>query len=245
MDRGQTDVLVHQIFGQCGAGGVEVGVLQRMQEDLDGAGVFESLLGHDHQPSEPLWQGNAMRVAVVAGPDPGHSFPAIALCQRFVAAGDNAHPADRYRVAGNRSRRRCRCRRTGRARPHRGRRRPRRRCQNPPARGPDGGAEPAAASGDGAGPGGVRRHHRLRRDVGRAAGNPVDRTQPASAVPAVQRAAADRQRAGAGHRDPRPVAGCHDARADRPIRAGRRPPARRRCASRSVCRQPIPAHCAG
>jgi UDP:flavonoid glycosyltransferase YjiC (YdhE family) len=30
----------------------------------------------------------AMRVAVVAGPDPGHSFPAIALCQRFLAAGD-------------------------------------------------------------------------------------------------------------------------------------------------------------
>jgi UDP:flavonoid glycosyltransferase YjiC (YdhE family) len=29
-----------------------------------------------------------MRVAVVAGPDPGHSFPAIALCRRFVAAGD-------------------------------------------------------------------------------------------------------------------------------------------------------------
>ncbi|MCZ0726835.1 glycosyltransferase [Mycolicibacterium iranicum] len=29
-----------------------------------------------------------MRVAVVAGPDPGHSFPAIALCKRFVAAGD-------------------------------------------------------------------------------------------------------------------------------------------------------------
>jgi UDP:flavonoid glycosyltransferase YjiC (YdhE family) len=29
-----------------------------------------------------------MRVAVVAGPDPGHSFPAIALCQRFQAAGD-------------------------------------------------------------------------------------------------------------------------------------------------------------
>src|SRR6202046_2471794 len=88
MDRGQSDVLVDQVFGQYGAGGVEVGILQRMQEDLDGAGVFESLLGHDHQPSEPLWQGNAMRVAVVAGPDPGHSFPAIALCQRFVAAGD-------------------------------------------------------------------------------------------------------------------------------------------------------------
>jgi UDP:flavonoid glycosyltransferase YjiC (YdhE family) len=30
-----------------------------------------------------------MRVAVVAGPDPGHSFPAIALCQRFVEAGDD------------------------------------------------------------------------------------------------------------------------------------------------------------
>src|SRR5271157_2617199 len=29
-----------------------------------------------------------MRVAVVAGPDPGHSFPAIALCQRFTEAGD-------------------------------------------------------------------------------------------------------------------------------------------------------------
>jgi UDP:flavonoid glycosyltransferase YjiC (YdhE family) len=29
-----------------------------------------------------------MRVAVVAGPDPGHSFPAIALCRRFIAAGD-------------------------------------------------------------------------------------------------------------------------------------------------------------
>jgi UDP:flavonoid glycosyltransferase YjiC (YdhE family) len=29
-----------------------------------------------------------MRVAVVAGPDPGHSFPAIALCQRFLAAAD-------------------------------------------------------------------------------------------------------------------------------------------------------------
>ncbi len=30
-----------------------------------------------------------MRVAVVAGPDPGHSFPAIALCQRFGEAGDD------------------------------------------------------------------------------------------------------------------------------------------------------------
>ncbi|BBX07227.1 glycosyltransferase [Mycolicibacterium aichiense] len=29
-----------------------------------------------------------MRVAVVAGPDPGHAFPAIALCLRLAAAGD-------------------------------------------------------------------------------------------------------------------------------------------------------------
>ncbi|WP_054814183.1 glycosyltransferase [Nocardia arizonensis] len=29
-----------------------------------------------------------MRVAVVAGPDPGHAFPALALCERLVAAGD-------------------------------------------------------------------------------------------------------------------------------------------------------------
>ena len=28
-----------------------------------------------------------MRVVVVAGPDPGHAFPAIALCQRFAGAG--------------------------------------------------------------------------------------------------------------------------------------------------------------
>src|ERR1700757_1332037 len=33
-------------------------------------------------------RGGAMRVAVVAGPDPGHSFPAIALCLKFLAAGD-------------------------------------------------------------------------------------------------------------------------------------------------------------
>jgi UDP:flavonoid glycosyltransferase YjiC (YdhE family) len=29
-----------------------------------------------------------VRVAVVAGPDPGHSFPAIALCRKLLAAGD-------------------------------------------------------------------------------------------------------------------------------------------------------------
>ncbi|MGZ5363087.1 MAG: glycosyltransferase [Mycobacterium sp.] len=30
-----------------------------------------------------------MRIAVVAGPDPGHAFPAIALCLRFLANGDS------------------------------------------------------------------------------------------------------------------------------------------------------------
>lgn len=35
-----------------------------------------------------VWQAMRMRVAVVAGPDPGHAFPAIALCLRFLAAGD-------------------------------------------------------------------------------------------------------------------------------------------------------------
>ncbi|MEO3757471.1 nucleotide disphospho-sugar-binding domain-containing protein [Mycobacterium sp. B14F4] len=30
-----------------------------------------------------------MRVAVIAGPDPGHAFPAIALCLRFLANGDS------------------------------------------------------------------------------------------------------------------------------------------------------------
>jgi UDP:flavonoid glycosyltransferase YjiC (YdhE family) len=31
-----------------------------------------------------------VRIAVVAGPDPGHAFPALALCARFLAAGDEA-----------------------------------------------------------------------------------------------------------------------------------------------------------
>lgn len=30
-----------------------------------------------------------MRVAVIAGPDPGHAFPAMALCLRFLATGDS------------------------------------------------------------------------------------------------------------------------------------------------------------
>lgn len=34
-----------------------------------------------------LWQAGSMRVALVAGPEAGHAFPAIALAQRFVGAG--------------------------------------------------------------------------------------------------------------------------------------------------------------
>ncbi|MGU3500387.1 glycosyltransferase [Mycobacterium sp. C31M] len=51
-----------------------------------------------------------MRVAVVAGPDPGHAFPAIALCLRFAAAGDaatlftGAQWLDTARAAGVRAR---------------------------------------------------------------------------------------------------------------------------------------------
>ena len=47
------------------------------------------LIGHARQRSEGrLWQGRPVRIAVVAGPDPGHSFPAIALCLKFLAEGD-------------------------------------------------------------------------------------------------------------------------------------------------------------
>ncbi len=35
-----------------------------------------------------IWHAGRVRIAVVAGPDPGHAFPAIALCLRFLEAGD-------------------------------------------------------------------------------------------------------------------------------------------------------------
>ncbi|MBY6411003.1 glycosyl transferase [Rhodococcus sp. BP-252] len=43
-----------------------------------------------------------MRVAVVAGPDPGHAFPAIALCLRLIEAGDSPvlFTGSRWLVAG-------------------------------------------------------------------------------------------------------------------------------------------------
>jgi UDP:flavonoid glycosyltransferase YjiC (YdhE family) len=41
-----------------------------------------------HTSAHISGNGRRVRVAVVAGPDPGHAFPAIALCRRFLAAGD-------------------------------------------------------------------------------------------------------------------------------------------------------------
>src|SRR5437588_8781427 len=44
MDRREPNVLVHQVVGQGSACGFEVGVLQRIEETLDYAGVLNSLL---------------------------------------------------------------------------------------------------------------------------------------------------------------------------------------------------------
>src|SRR4051794_15918821 len=52
--------------------------------------VMVASLG-DRGRQAPIWpcgRVRRMRVAVVAGPDPGHSFPAIALCQRFCQSAD-------------------------------------------------------------------------------------------------------------------------------------------------------------
>src|SRR5262245_66365011 len=54
------------------------------------------------------WDGGrvGLRVAVVAGPDPGHAFPGVALCVRLVAAGHapvlftGARWLDRVRAEG-------------------------------------------------------------------------------------------------------------------------------------------------
>ena len=186
-----------------------------------------------------------MRVAVVAGPDPGHSFPAIALCRRFSAAGDTptlltgtewletarAAGVDAVELAGLDPTAADDDRDAG-AKIHQ--RAARMAVLNVPQ-----------LRGAGAGPRGVGRHHRLWWDVRRAAGNSVDRTQPASALPAVEGVAAVGQRAGAGHRRQGPAAGRRDARADRAILAGRDHGSARRSASRSVCRPPIPGRCGG
>jgi UDP:flavonoid glycosyltransferase YjiC (YdhE family) len=92
---GEPDVLPHDGVCQRGIGRVEVFVLHGIEKGLNGPGVVDvrdhsgSLVGHGCQRSRlVLWQGRRVRVAVVAGPDPGHAFPAIALCRRFLAAGD-------------------------------------------------------------------------------------------------------------------------------------------------------------
>ena len=162
-----------------------------------------------------------MRVAVVAGPDPGHAFPAIALCLRFLAAGDvptlftgtewldtaSAAGVDAVELLGlDRDR---------------DRRRRRRRGKDSSACRADGGAQRAAAAGAGAGSGGLGCDHRrgcVRRRAARAA---VGRTEPPAAVPAVERTAAAGQRTGAGRRHPRPAPRRGDARIDRPVVAGR------------------------
>ena len=158
-----------------------------------------------------------MRVAVVAGPDPGHSFPAIALCKRFAEAGDTptlltgVEWLETARAAG------ISARRTGRPGGHRRGRRRRRSAAS--AGRADGRAHRADAARAGTGSGGVRRHHLRRRHGRRVARDPVGRTLPASAVPAVEGPAADRQRTGAGHRLAGQTARHRDAGADRAVLA--------------------------
>src|SRR5882757_1233194 len=91
----EAHVLPLDVVGHQPVGGVEVLVLQRVEKGLHSADVIDigfqpgSLVGHGCQRnSRALWQGRPVRIAVVAGPDPGHAFPAIALCRRFLAAGD-------------------------------------------------------------------------------------------------------------------------------------------------------------
>ena len=212
MDRRQSDVLVDEVVVQRRVGGRRSPRPAGRSGNPRPCGCFavpavsvsSVMIASVGELRPALWQGRAVRVAVVAGPDPGHSFPAIALCQRFAEAGDEptlftgvewleaarAAGVDTVELDGLVGHRR----------------RSRRRGQDPPAGRADGRAQRAGAARPGARPGGLRRHHRRRWHGRRAAGDPVDRAQPASAVPAVEGAAADRQRPGAGHR--RRAAGC-------------------------------------
>ena len=163
-----------------------------------------------------------MRVAVVAGPDPGHSFPAIALCQRFREAGDaptlftGVEWTDTARAAGidaveleglvaTDDDLDAGARIHGRA--------ARMAVLNVPAL-----RELAPDLVMLSPP-----YHLGRRHGRRTAGDSVDRTEPASALSAVQGAAAHRQWTRAGYRHPRPAARHHHAGADgRSWRAGLR-----------------------
>ena len=167
-----------------------------------------------------------MRVAVVAGPDPGHAFPALALCLRFLAAGDaptlltGTEWLDTARVG-----------RRGRRRTRRARSRPKSTTTPTPA--------PRFTSA----PRGWRCSTcRVLRDLapdlvvsdvitacgGLAAellGMPWVELNPAPAVPAVEGPAAARQRAGAGCRGSRQAARRGHAGADRAVVARGHPPA--------------------
>ena len=184
-----------------------------------------------------------MRVAVVAGPDPGHCVSGDRALSTVSGGRRHTDSADRRRMADDRARGR-----SGRGRTARG--------LDPTDEDDDldagakihqraarmARAQRAAAAGDGAGSGGVRRHHDVRRHGGRAARHAVDRAEPASALPAVEGVAAAGQRVGARHRHPGPAARHHDAGADRAVVAGRSPAAPPPV-PKSVCPQPIPARC--
>ena len=165
-----------------------------------------------------------MRVAVVAGPDPGHAFPALALCLQFLAAGDaptlltGTEWLDTARSAGVDAVELI-------------------------------GLDPTELDDDT--DAGAKIHGRAARmavlnvpvlrdlapdlvvsDVITACGGlaaellgyPVGRAEPRAVVPAVEGAAADRQRAGAGGRGTRQAARCRASGDDRTGMAGRNPP---------------------
>ena len=186
-----------------------------------------------------------MRVAVVAGPDPGHAFPALALCRRFLAAGDSptlltgnewldtarSVGVDAVELVGLDPTEVDDDTDAG-AKIHQ--RAARMAVLNVPA-----------AAGLGSGCGRLRCDHRLRRVGGRAARHAVDRTQSRAVVPAVEGTAAAGQRAGARCRDPRSAARRGDAGADRAVVA--RGPAPALCGQgrNRAARSRIPGRCAG
>ena len=165
-----------------------------------------------------------MRVAVVAGPDPGHAFPAIALCLKLGQAGDEptlltgtewvdtalAAGVDAVELLGL-----------------------------DPTEGDDDGdagakihqraarmaaCQRVADPRSGRGTRRIRCHHRVRRHGGGAARTAVGGTVPASALSAVEGAAAGGQRSGPWHRGPGPTArrGLMRALTARSIRQGER-----------------------
>ena len=151
-----------------------------------------------------------MRVAVVAGP-----IRACVSGDRAVpevpGRGRRPHAADRRRMAG------CRPRGgleavelAGWTRPTPRRRRCGAKLHRRAAR--MAALQRAATGGAGAGPGGLRRDHGVRGMAAELLGRAMGGAEPASAVPAVEGAAADRQRSGAGDRRAGSPARLGDAR---------------------------------